>query len=454
MSFVDPVSRIFLHLERPDQPMHVGSLQIFSLPRQASADYVQQRVATCRADNRVEPPFDQCIRYRLGQPCWRTDPAFDVTRHVHYRPLPPPASLHTLFEFVADLHGSPLCRDHPLWEVYFIEGLARHRFAIYTRFHHALMDGASAMQTIRRCLSAQPDPSHFQRPWCLAPRNRPDNHASGHRPETGNQLGSLFSLIPATLKSLQQTRQDARREPAYVGPENAPPSMFNVPITRARQYAGTCFLLSRIRRLADGFGVTINDVALASCASALRRYLTDFNALPEQSLTALVPVSLRRDADETTGNRIGLIHASLATDIAAPAARLQAIKRSMNYWKHRYRAMSPAQAMAFTAALSMPAGLNFLTRFRPRQQAFNVVISNIPGPDQALYFGDARLLDIYPISAVAEGQALNISLVSYCDHVTFGLTACRQALPDIQRIPVYIENALCELEACLPLQAP
>lgn len=447
MSFVDPISRTFFHLERTNQPMHVGSLQIFSLPQQAPANYVQQRVTDCRVDNRAEPPFNQRIQYRFGQPYWQTDPAFDIANHVHHLSLPPPATLDMLFDHVAERHATLLNRNRPLWEMVFIDGLARRRFAIYTRFHHGVMDGVSAMNIIRRGLSTQPDGTHFQRPWCLPPRNRQGHDTPGKRHKAGQPL---LSLLPETLQSLRKTRRDARHEPAYVGPGDAPPSMLNVPITGDRQYMGAQFSLSRIRRLADGLEATVNDVALAACASALRHYLIDFDALPEISLTALVPVSLRHDTDDTMGNRVGLIHASLATNIQAPLSRLQAIKHSVDYWKCRYHAMSPTQAVTLTATLSIPAGLNFLTRFQPRRQAFNVVISNIPGPNHPLYFGDAQLLDIYPISAVAEGQALNISLVSYCDRVTFGLTACRQALPGLQRISDYLEDGLYELEACLP----
>ena len=179
----------------------------------------------------------------------------------------------------------------------------------------------------------------------------------------------------------------------------------------------------------------------------------DQDALPRAPLIAMLPVSLRDDADQSTGNRVALIYANLATDIADPAERLAAIKRSVDYWKRRYKRMSAEQIMAVVAAMSAPAGLNLLAGIAPRRQSFNVVISNVPGPDHTLYFGDAEMLGMYPMSIVLDGQALNISLVSYRDTLEFGLMACRRSLPSMQNLLKYLDEALDELEQTAALPA-
>ncbi|HET7315781.1 wax ester/triacylglycerol synthase family O-acyltransferase [Salinisphaera sp.] len=444
MSIVDPVSQIFLRLERRNQPMHVGGLQLFRVPGNAPADYVHRLVDRARAQNTIQPPFDKRLKYRLGQPFWTDDHGFDMEYHVRHLALPEPGAIRDLLALVSMLHGALLDRARPLWEVYVIEGVTDHRFAIYTKFHHAMMDGVSAMRVLRRFLSIDAGAENFRVPWQLPPQ-------STTRPPWSAGLAMLRSgyrqaaALPAAARSLYDVWHDARHDPDFTGPAQAPACMLNRPVSGSRRFAAQGYSLSRIHRVAEAFGATVNDVVLALCSAALRRYLIDHDALPRDPLIAMLPVSLHDD-DETTGNRVGLIYANLATDIADPAERLAAIKRSVDYWKRRYKRMSSEQIMAMVAAMSAPAGLNLLAGIAPRRQSFNVVISNVPGPNEALYFGDAEMLGMYPMSIVLDGQALNISLVSYRDMLEFGLIACRRALPSMQNLLKYLGEALDELE--------
>lgn len=445
MSIVDPISQIFLHLERRNQPMHVGGLQLFSLPENAPVDYVRQLVERARARNTIQPPFDKRLKYRLGQPFWVDDHDFDMEYHVRHLALPEPGTIRDLLALVSMLHGALLDRARPLWEVYVIEGVTENRFAIYTKFHHSMMDGISGMRVLRRFLSAAPGVEHFRVPWQLPPQ-------SSARPRSWSARLALLqsgyrqlAALPAAMHSLYDAWYDAYHDPDFTGPAEAPACILNRPVSGSRRFAAQGYAMNRIHAIAEAFGATLNDVVLALCSSALRRYLIDQDALPRAPLIAMVPVSLH-DEDDGTGNRIALIYANLATDIADPAARLAAIKRSVDYWKRRYRRMSKEQIMAVVATMSAPAGLNLLSGLAPSRQSFNVVISNIPGPDDTLYFGDAEMLGMYPLSIVLDGQALNISLVSYRDTLEFGLVACRRSLPSMQNLLKHLDEALDELE--------
>ncbi|MGB7757166.1 MAG: wax ester/triacylglycerol synthase family O-acyltransferase [Salinisphaera sp.] len=453
MSIVDPISQIFLRLERRNQPMHVGGLQLFSIPEHAPADYVHQLVDRARAQNAIQPPFDKRLKYRFGQPFWIEDHDFDMEYHVRHLALPEPGAIRDLLALVSMLHGGLLDRARPLWEVYVIEGVTDNRFAIYTKFHHSMMDGISAMRVLRRFLSIDPGTEHFRVPWQLPPRAqaRPRPWSAGLAMlQSGYRQAAA---LPGTARSLYAAWYDARHDPDFTGPAEAPACILNRSVSGSRRFAAQGYSMTRIRRVAEAFGATVNDVVLALCSSALRRYLSDQDALPRAPLIAMLPVSLRDDDDDGAGNRVALIYANLATDVADPAERLAAIKRSVDYWKRRYKRMSAEQIMAMVAAMSAPAGLNLLSGLAPSHQSFNVVISNVPGPEDTLYFGDAEMLGMYPMSIVLDGQALNISLVSYRDTLEFGLMACRRAVPSVQNLLKYLDDALDELEQTADLPA-
>ncbi|KEZ78761.1 WS/DGAT/MGAT family O-acyltransferase [Salinisphaera hydrothermalis] len=445
MSIVDPISQIFLRLERRNQPMHIGGLQLFSVPENAPADYVHQLVDRARAQNAVQPPFDKRLKYRFGQPFWIEDQDFDMEYHVRHLALPEPGAIRDLLALVSMLHGALLDRARPLWEVYFIEGVTDNRFAVYTKFHHSMMDGISAMRVLRRFLSIDPGTEHFRVPWQLPPRPSSRSHAWSAGLTMLQSSYRQAAALPAAARSLYDAWHDAHHDPDFTGPAQAPACILNRPVSGSRRFAAQGYSMTRIRDAADAYGTTVNDVVLAMCASALRRYLIDLDALPRAPLIAMLPVSLHDD-DDAAGNRIALIYANLATDIDDPVERLGAIKRSVDYWKRRYKRMSSEQIMAVVAAMSAPAGLNLLSGLVPSRQSFNVVISNVPGPDDTLYFGDAEMLGMYPMSIVLDGQALNISLVSYRDTLEFGLIACRRSLPSMQNLLKYLDDALDELE--------
>ncbi|RJS92485.1 wax ester/triacylglycerol synthase family O-acyltransferase [Salinisphaera sp. Q1T1-3] len=447
MTVVDPIGQLFLHLERRNQPMHVGGLQLFELPDDAPVDYVRRLVERARRFDMVQPPFDRRLVQRLGQSFWRADTGLDLEYHVRHLALPAAGAIRDLLALVSMLHGALLDRARPLWEMYIIEGVADHRFAIYTKFHHAMMDGVSAMRLMHRFVSQTPDAETVHMPWSL-PRKR-SRQTSGRLADSWQtiQAGARQALaLPSVPGALYQSWHDARQDADFTGPMRAPACMLNRPISGSRRVAAQGYSLTRIRAVAARFDATVNDIVLAMCASALRAYLIDNDGLPARPLIALVPMSLHDDKHDATGNKVGAIYTNLATNVADPLDRLSAIQRSVAYWKRRYKTMSPAQIMAFTATLSAPAGLNLLTGAAPRHQAFNVVISNVPGPAEPRYLGEARMVGMYPLSVVLDGQALNISLTSYADAIEFGLIACRRSVPSMQNLLQYLGEALDALD--------
>ena len=446
MRLLNPIDQIFLRLERRNQPMHVGGLQLFERPADAGPHYVRDRVAAMRAHCDVQPPFDRRLKYRFGQPFWVDDEGFDLEYHVRHLALPAPGEIRELLALVSMLHGALLDRSRPMWEVYVIEGISGNRFAIYSKFHHALMDGVSAMRVMRRSLTDRPDPDALRVPWQLP---RPAS-ATGRTPlaDTWKTLRATTRqtlALPGAAREVVRAWHDARDDPAFTRINQAPATILNRRVSGSRRFAAQSYDLARIKRLARHHRATVNDIVMAMCASALRRYLQDNDALPAAPLVAMVPVALHDGADEA-GNHVAMIFASLATDVADPVARLAAIRASVDHWKRRYRGMSPEQIMAFVAALSAPAGLNLLTGIAPRRQSFNVVISNVPGPHETLYCGDAEMTGMYPVSIVLDGQALNITITSYREALEFGLIACRRSLPSMQHLLSHLAAALDELE--------
>jgi diacylglycerol O-acyltransferase / wax synthase len=231
-------------------------------------------------------------------------------------------------------------------------------------------------------------------------------------------------------------------------PFGAPRTMFNVPIGGARRVAAQSWSLDRIKSIKQAAGVTVNDVVLAMCAGALRHYLIEQNALPDEPLIAMVPVSLRSEAEaDSGGNMTGVLLCNLATDSEDPAKRLDAINNSMRDNKKVFSQLPKMQALALSAMLMSPMALTLLPGFvsavRP---AFNIVISNVPGAREPLYWKGARLDGNYPLSIALDGQALNITLVNNAGNLDFGLVGCRRSVPHLQRLLGHLEDSLKELE--------
>lgn len=435
--------------------MHVGGLQLFSFPEGAPDDYVAQLASQLGQHSVVTPPFNQRLSYRFGQPNWVTDEHLDLEHHFRFEALPTPGRIRELLAFVSAEHSHLMDRERPMWEVHLIEGLQDRQFALYTKVHHSLVDGVSAMKMATRMLSPDPTLSGMPPIWALPPRERSGSDDGGPSlwgsvshllGSSGRQLGT----IPTVAKELLKTVNQARKDPAYDSIFHAPRSVLNQKITGSRRFASQSYCLKRIRAICEASGTTVNDVVTAMCASALRTYLMNQDALPDKPLVAMVPVSLRRD-DSDGGNQVGVILANLHTDETDAGERLLKIHRGMEEAKERYRHMSPEEIINYTALTLAPAAFHLLTGMAPNWQTFNVVISNVPGPKETCYWNGAKLEGMYPVSIAMDRLALNMTLTSYKDQVEFGLIGCRRTLPSLQRMLDGLDEGLADLETAAGL---
>lgn len=452
MRFLTAIDQLFLMLESRKQPMHVGGLFLFELPDDAQgvdSDFVYQLVRDMQTST-VPPnfPFNQVLERLVF---WKNDEDFDVEHHFRHVALPRPARIRELLMYISREHGRLLDRAMPLWECHIIEGIipesdgSPERFAMYFKIHHSLVDGIAAMRLVQKSLSQSPTEPMTLPVWSLMTRHRnqvdallPTDRSVKHIIK--EQLSTIKPVVTELLDNIKN-----RDDEDYVGTFDAPMSILNHRISASRRIAAQSYDLQRFRNVADRFNVSINDVILAVCSGTLRRYLLSLDALPKKPLIAFVPISLRRD-DSVSGNQISFLLANLGTHLHDPLQRLKIINGSMNSGKRRFGRMNQAQVINYSAIAYAWEGLNLLTGLFPRKQAFNLIISNVPGSDKPLYWNGAPLKALYPASIVFNGQGMNITLASYLDKVEFCITACSKLLPHIQDMLALIDEELSVLE--------
>jgi diacylglycerol O-acyltransferase len=458
MQMVAPADLLFLLLETRNSPMHVAALNIYSPPADAGADFVAELFAEWKTWRQACPPFNRRPVMRRGLCYWEEVEDFELDAHIQHLALPRPGRFDDLLTLVARLHGAALDRQRPLWEAYLIEGLPNGRFATYVKLHHALVDGVTGSKMLAQSLST--DAHERKAPlWAGAFGSAADTAGAGQPPAKAGQPGTLEGLLetgrqllPGVLAGVWDIVRPQRPGSGEARPLQAPPTLLNVAISHERSFVAQSFSLQRLKKLGRAGNATVNDILLAICAGALREYLRARHQLPRKSLIAMVPVSLY-DPGSAGGNQLSLLLARLATNIADPRRRLQAIVKSTRAAKQRLNGMSRLQKWAYitpTVALAAPLMLSGNARRHP---LFNVIVSNVPGPAEVLYLNGARLDEIYPVSIPADYLSLNITISGYGDHLGFGYIACRHAVGDLSALPGFAEQSLHELEQAL-LETP
>ena len=451
-------------------PNHVGGLLLFRLPQDAPQDYLRQLMTEFRSYREFAAPWNRRLKYAFNKnpvPVWIEDDNIDLEYHVRHAALPWPGGERELGELVARLHSTPIDLTRPPWECTIIEGLDQNRFALFIKMHHSLIDGVSGMKLLQRGMATDRRKSLTIPPfWAsgipakpsksdreAAPLPTVANAAATAIAALGGQAKSLPKLIAAFAKIIQ--RVGSKEEGMLVPFLDSPRSILNGRVREKRRFATQKFSLERLRTLAQATGGTLNDVVLGICGGALRRFLLERDALPEQSLTTGIPVSVRPKDDQNAGNAITFIIASLGTNVADPVERLGVIRASVRHAKEHVQSLPRLSMEQYTVLLMAPTMLTMLTGIGGRTRPmFNVTISNVPGPEKALYFRGAEMLGNYPASIVTQGQAMNITCVSYAGNMDFGFTACHTSVPGLQRLAVYCTEALEELEAAfLPKSA-
>ena len=460
----------FLYMETATTFGHVSGLGIYSRPSEDFDPYDEVYARFESMVGRLEPMRRRVVEVplHLDHPYWIDDPDFDLDFHIRHLSLAPPGRVDQLGEQISRIVGRPMDRTRPLWEVYVIEGLESGRWALLTKYHHATIDGASGVMMLMMIHDLTPDapPLEESPPWHgepvpgdlellrLALGNLARNPAKAMRAQlriardlaesagitsvstAARQAGTAVKTIATTLSP-----GNGDRERFSLPSTGAPPTPWNKSITAHRRFAMRSASLSNIKRLKDATGGTVNDVVMAIVAGALREYLLMHDALPDRPLRAMVPVSIRTgDEDDTWTNRVSGLVADLPTDIPDPIERVERCRQAMDVAKRQFE-LVPADALAditqfaspvvATSAIRLASQLRLADRV---QSPVNVVVSNVPGPRQPLYFSGAQLEQYIPVSTIAEGMGLNITVHSYLDELTFGLISCRELVPDLWKM--------------------
>ncbi len=467
----------FLAMETSSVYGHVGSMCVLDpstspepLMLGRLQEIISSRLHLVPAFRRrlVEVPFG------FDQPYWVEDPDFDIEFHVRELALPAPGDDRQLAEQAARLHARPLDRRRPLWELYLISGLSGGRMAIYTKVHHAAIDGVSGNDILAAVLDVSPEGRDLGEVPGWACDDVPGSISMlvrsaltlAWQPVRAARVGAAvarslpgLAMSPARPSLPVVDRFLPRRGASTVLSQTglrAPSTPFNRPVGPHRRWAFCTLPLDDVKAVKNASGATVNDVVMALCAGALRHYLSDHRALPKGPLVAAVPVSIRTEQQKGTGgNRVSTMIAPLPTHLKDAVERLQQCHEAMLAAKHQHGAL-PATLLGDVTQFAMPALAGQAARLAARLRLvewlspFNLIISNVPGPNVPLYYAGARLLAYYPLSAIADGQGLNITVMSYDGGLHFGLIADRQLVPDLDRIAGYLADELAELKKVVP----
>ena len=448
MNRLSALDALFLYVETPQTPMHVGSVTIFKPSSLEDGLFARFRDHTAaRLD--LLPSYRRRLEstpLSIDHPAWVVDDKLDLDYHIRHAALPKPGSMAQLRDLVAQLHAIPLDHSRPLWEYHFIEGLEGDAFAVYAKVHHSAMDGVAGLATLGVVYDFAPEAEHESALRRTVP---PDVEPSDFIELTSTAVGdfvrqgwravkSLPGAAGALRKAAPHFARDARFLYRYV--KDMPRTPFNRAISAHRVYATCSLPLPEVKALAKSSGATINHIVLALCAGSLRRYLSEHAALPDKPLTAGVPASLRAFGDAKLNNQVVFTLSSLRTDVADPLPRLAASRAAAQDAKNLFADMrdllttdvsiigAPLVVMGLTRLWAGARAANYLWPF------FNVIISNVPGPRQTIYCAGAPATHCFPISIPYHGCALNITVHSYLDQLDFGLIACSETVPDAQRI--------------------
>ncbi|MEM1114625.1 MAG: wax ester/triacylglycerol synthase family O-acyltransferase [Pseudomonadota bacterium] len=460
MRRVDITDAGFLLAEKRETPMHVGGVNLFTLPEGAQEhEFLADLADVLRNIGEYRKPFGEFVRTTPSGFFWEEDDKIDLDYHVRHSALPKPGRYRELFSLASRLHSVLLDRNRPLWEIHLIEGLQNRQFALYNKIHHAAIDGVGAMHMARGGYSEDATEHVAFSPLSLDAYQRykaikygdKAKPAVASREESRNVVEALKQSFDS---SVHLATALSRFGGAFLGRSgnlavpwhNVPRTSINTKVTGARRFVAQSWEFERVRAVCKALDGTLNDIVLAMCAGALRRYLQARNELPQYSLKAMAPVSLREEGDLDSANAVGFITADLATGVADPEKRLRAIQKSMRAGKALLSDMSSREAAIFMQLTQLPAVVSSVLGMAAKYPAFSTVISNVPGPRERLYWNGARLDGMYPASIVFDGFAMNITLVSYHDQLDFGIVACRRSLPNIQRSIDFLEEALQELE--------
>jgi diacylglycerol O-acyltransferase len=441
----------FLRLESSRHPFHVGGLMILKKPRGAGGNYLRRLASRAGQLNEAWPIFNKKLKDAddLANSAWITEDNYCPDRHVLYYALPHPGRMEDLLALVSRAHERQLDRNRPLWEMHIIEGLQGDRFAVYCKVHHALVDGVGAMQMLNSLLTASPsrriDLEEIQ-PHASQQHQR---HSLLH--DLGDMSRGLleqYRALPQLSSLFAHMGLDALKgeQESMKLPFTAPRSIFNTEVDSARQVIICDMPFNQVRNLARRSGGSINDVLLAVCGGALRRYLLQQESLPRRSLVAGLPVSIK-SAGQQAGNQISFILCPFFTTEEDDFTRLQRVIKTTRRAKAELAEMSTTANQDFTNLIMMPTVLLTLTGNATLvTPVINAIFSNVPGSGEKLYLEGAELEGLYPLSVVTDNMGLNLTVISYSKKLCFAVTSCPTEQPGIGALGDLLKSSFRELQ--------
>ena len=449
----------FLYIETPAGHMHVAMVGIYdvsTMPGGYSFDRIKSHIAERL---QVVPPFRRRlveVPFQFHHPVWVEDPNFNLNYHVRRIGCPAPGGRRELGEVAAQIASIPLDRTRPLWEAWVIEGLKQDRVGFVVKVHHAAIDGASGAEIMTALYDLGPEAAPLEPVEIPTERIPNDAELVGYAAMSKlRRAKEAVPLIGRTVQSVANMVGRVRNPDEHHGavPLTAPRTPFNHSIGPHRSVAFARVPLDETKAVKEALGVKVNDVVLALCSGTLRRYLELHGGIPEEPLVAVCPVSVRAEEElGTSGNKVSAMFASLATDVDDPGERLRTICDSTDGAKQDHNAIG-ARMLTDWAEWAAPKTFGLASRLYSSMNLadshrviHNLVISNVPGPPFPLYLAGAELVAAYPMGPIIDGAGLNITVLSYRDHVDIGFLADRDLVPDVWDLAALVQPAFDELK--------
>jgi diacylglycerol O-acyltransferase len=444
----------FLHLEHDATHMHVGGCMVFDGQAPAYDELVDQILSRLH----LVPRYRQRLAFvplNQGRPVWVDDPHFNVAFHVRHTALPHPGGEDQLKRLCGRIFSQALDRSRPLWEIWLVEGLAEDRFALLSKTHHALVDGVSGVDIATVLFDTSPDPAPVAPPnheWIPGPLPTGAQLLADALLERATVPAEIVRGVRATLRGPRHVAARLGRTLGGVGAlarlasVSAPESPLNVRIGPHRRFTWVRGDLAQFKTVKNALGGTVNDVVLAAVAGTLGRYLrVHGEATEDMILRAMVPVSVRAEVERgALGNRVAAMWVPLPVGLTDPVARLLTISREMDGIKESGQAVG-AQVLTELTGFAPPTIMAQAARLQARQRLFNLVVTNIPGPQVPLYLLGRQLDALFPMVPLAANQALGIAIMSYDGQLNFGLNADYDALPDLEALADELRASIDEL---------
>lgn len=449
----------FLYLETPRHHMHVAMTMVLD-PATMPGGYSFDKIKRFIGDRlHLVPPFRRRLAevpFNLHHPVWIEDPHFDLDYHIRRIGCPAPGGRRELGEMAGQIASTPLDRSRPLWEMWVVEGLKQDRIGIVTKVHHSAIDGASGAELMVHLFSMEPEAPEPP----PAPQTEPDHipsdlellgYATVSRLRRALALPKLLGNTASSVSRVVAGRRDPE-SPVGAAPLTAPRTSWNGRLSQSRSVGFARVPLAEVKELKAAFGCTVNDIVLALCSGTLREYMLSRGDLPDHSLVATCPVSVRTEGEDSIGNKVSAMFTSLATHLDDAVDRVRVIQRSTVGAKKEHNAVG-ADMLQNWAEYAPPNTFNMVARLYSgwglagsHRPIHNVIISNVPGPPFPLYFGGAEMIAAYPMGPAMEGVGLNITVFSYRDSVDFGFMVDRELVPDVWNMADRVTDALAELQ--------